>query len=248
MQQVAIFQRRNVIKNAICNVYILLVKDVVSTPLSSSFHDTNIRVLINPGNNRLIGTSLSYFPIGGPVPDDPPPDLNRTSWGGMEAGGNHLYRSQVVDGRVHELGGENLRLALRSLPVVGIEKGKVIRCKDGDAVITLSFGKLLECFTHIVHTVPPFYSSPHWKDTLSACYMNSISLAFESCETVPSIVCPILGSGARGIPMDDAVREAVNAVQSFRYSKDIPPSFSLSFAVLDAAVMVTPFIFTSCAL
>ena len=48
-----------------------------------------------PANEFLCGTSLAYFPVGGPVPSMPPPGLTNSGWGGMEAGSGLLYSTQV---------------------------------------------------------------------------------------------------------------------------------------------------------
>ena len=37
--------------------------------------------LVNPANESLSGTQLSYFPIGGPCPELPPPGVSN-NWGG----------------------------------------------------------------------------------------------------------------------------------------------------------------------
>ena len=67
-----------------------------------------VSALINPANRSLSGTALPYFPRGGPVPRPPPPGLSNSlqGWGGMEAGPNMLYPSQVCDGVVcHNVNG-----------------------------------------------------------------------------------------------------------------------------------------------
>jgi hypothetical protein len=47
--------------------------------------------LLNPANTALVGTKLPYFPM----PDAPPEGLASSMWGGMEAGENMFYATQV---------------------------------------------------------------------------------------------------------------------------------------------------------
>merc|ERR1719319_1527741 len=75
-------------------------------PSSSS---TSTVAFINPANRSLAGAALPYFPRGGPVPRPPPPGVQSSQWGGMEAGPGMLYPAQVCDGVVHSLGGRHLR-------------------------------------------------------------------------------------------------------------------------------------------
>merc|ERR1719319_1749262 len=70
---------------------------------------TSTVAFINPANRSLAGAALPYFPRGGPVPRPPPPGVQSSQWGGMEAGPGMLYPSQVCDGVVHSLGGRHLR-------------------------------------------------------------------------------------------------------------------------------------------
>ena len=48
--------------------------------------------MINPTNPSLAGTSLAYFPVGGPCPQTAEGPLGMSMWGGMEAGEGMLYR------------------------------------------------------------------------------------------------------------------------------------------------------------
>lgn len=103
------------------------------------------RVLLNPANEALVGTKLPYFPML-----EPPTELLSNQWCGMEAGERMFYPMQVVDGRVHMLGGLSLRKALEKLPEVAPD----VRCPTGAAVITEATESLGDVFQHIVHAVP----------------------------------------------------------------------------------------------
>ena len=189
--------------------------------------------LVNPTNNELCGTSLAYFPIGGPVPPRPPPGLTSTMWGGMDAGKGLLYREQVVDGHVTEHGGRELAAACRALPAV---PGTDVRCPTGSAVVTRALGSLCHNFEHVVHTVPPFFSDEHWRALLSGCYHACFERAFRLSGAV---ACPLLGAGARGAPVGEAADVAAQATASWCAADDIAlvpeAARRLKFALIDAA-------------
>lgn len=186
-------------------------------------------VLINPANERLVGTRLPYFPKGGPVPEDtvsgaaavqrdwvPPGFVSK--WGGMEIGSEMMYSVQVVDGLITMLGGEALRRECRRLPVRG-PWGSDIRCPQGEAVRTGAPGGLAKLFGSIVHTVPPFFArdeqtgapSREWRALLRSCWLR----ALEEAAPGPVITAPLLGAGARGAPVGEASRVAASAVASW---------------------------------
>jgi hypothetical protein len=121
--------------------------------------------LVNPANNRMVGTDLPYFPVGGPVPNLPKHLIkNANTWGGMEIGANQMYSTQVVDGHVSELGGHTMKKALQALPVLDTKSG--YRCFDGQAVISPATEGLQHNFKHIIHTVPPFYNDKNMDELL----------------------------------------------------------------------------------
>jgi len=202
-----------------------LTKDVVTSPPGGFCN-----VLVNPGNEKLVGTRLPYFPRGGPVPEDPVDTRARTErdwlppgfvtqWGGMEVGAKLVYPIQTVDGMVSMLGGWGLRRACQALPE---QAPGGIRCPVGEAVVTPATGRLGEYFRHIVHTVPPFYDagddglpSPGWTAALERCWERSLDLAARQpvpSGEEPSIAAPLLGAGARGAPPEHAVALAARAV------------------------------------
>jgi hypothetical protein len=65
-------------------------------------------------------------------------------------------------------------------------------------------------YTSVIHTVPPFRSDPLWRPKLRSCYLAAVDLAIT--RGVEAIVCPVLGAGARGAPMHEAVAVAVQAL------------------------------------
>lgn len=204
------------------SVRVVVSRCVVMQPAGGGFCDT----LINPANERLVGTKFPYFPKGGPVPEDkvvgaaatqrdwvPPGFVSK--WGGMEIGSEMMYPVQTVDGLVGMLGGDALRRECSRLPARG---GSDVRCPPGEAVRTSAAGGLSKLFGCIVHTVPPFYAtdaagrpSAEWRALLRSCWLR----ALEEAGPGPLIAAPLLGAGARGAPIGEACRVAAGAVASW---------------------------------
>lgn len=213
----------------------ILLPFYVETPKSA------LRALINPANRQLVGTSLSYFPRGGPLPLPPPPGLQASSrWGGMEAGSTMLYPAQAVDGLTHLHAGPTLRIALAATQFNSLGQ----RCAIGCAVVSPAFG--LKQFDIISHTATPFWRSAtdltgqtQWRQQLISCYLSAVLAVvngatpgveyagLQDCQTPtlkPShrnhtliyIATPLLGSGACGAPVADAVKIAAEAVSHLR--------------------------------
>jgi len=118
----------------------------------------------------------------------------------MEVGLGMLYSQQVVDGRVHLLGGAELKRECQKQPEV--QPG--VRCPTGHAVATRALGRLASLFSVIVHTTPPLYGEHDWEVLLHSCYRESLLLAMKRPNRVTSIAVPLLGAGARGAPMERA--------------------------------------------
>lgn len=150
-----------------------------------------------------MGTQLTYVAIG--VPPPPPADGNWASsagWGGMEVGENMLYRTQCVDGWVTALGGRPLRDLCRAL--APLQKGR--------AGVTPATAELLKSYGHIIHTVAPFPSDPLWQAVLASCYRSSLAQAQQlGCQRVS---VPLLGTGARGLPLEEACAVAAGAIHA----------------------------------
>ena len=186
-----------------------------------------LTALINPANRSLCGTSLPYFPRGGPVPRPPPPGLSNSmqGWGGLEAGPNMLYPSQVCDGLVHSLAGPSLaklleevsdRVVVARTPesankyCYGEDPHAKELCPLGGAVITptAQLGQLPSTgYQLIAHTAPPIFPVtetnllPQWKSLMASCYTSSFLAIHNHCQSLPGtkivVASPVLGSGAR---------------------------------------------------
>ncbi len=199
------------------------------------------RALINPANRLLTGTALPYFPRGGPLPQAPPIGLAVSSgWGGMDAGSNMLYPTQVVDGVTHLHAGHQLRAALQVFSIDALGQ----RCGIGRAVVTSSFA--LRHFDLISHTPTPFWPSSsdasdldRWRQQLSDCYessvlailqharaaaLHSLGTAISPAASSPNtgticIAAPLLGTGAAGAPVSAGAQCAASAVSRLRARK-----------------------------
>jgi O-acetyl-ADP-ribose deacetylase (regulator of RNase III) len=148
-------------------------------------------------------------------------------------GTNVIYPEQTVDGRVHELGGSQLVAALQALPAVS---DCDVRCPTGSAVITSlhstthSSSPLEQNFEHIIHAVAPSHGAPNWTALLASCYWSTLDLAWGSASasavsdnqsggTAPqlfAVVLPLLGAGAKAVPIAAAASIAAESCASWR--------------------------------
>ena len=87
----------------------------------------------------------------------------------MEAGENMMYGVQVLDGCVHdECGTALLTYLKKNVPEKGVDAvGQIIRCPEGNAVSSPTFGSLVPYFGSIIHTVSPFQSDAEWETKVS---------------------------------------------------------------------------------
>ena len=191
--------------------------------------ESYLAALINPANRSLCGTSLPYFPRGGPVPRPPPPGLSNSvrGWGGLEAGPNMLYPSQVCDGLVHSMAGPKLAKLLEEVSgdrvVVARAPESAVKyqygedphakelCPLGGAVITptAKLGHLPSTgYQLIAHTAPPIFPVneinllSQWRGLMASCYTSSFLAIHNHCQSLPAttkivVASPVLGSGAR---------------------------------------------------
>jgi len=190
----------------------------------------NASVLINPSNPDLSGVSnFPYFPRGGPVPNkvdsmhkDWQPLGFVSQWGGMEVGSGMLYPIQVVDGLVHQLGGLQLQAECRLKKTMSFGSDA---CPIGKAVMTSAGNdKLRETYDYVVHTTPPFFKydeEPH--KLLQSCYREALSLSF-SLPKCSRVATPLLGAGARGFPVKDAIKIAAVSVQEWYQEEEVSSS------------------------
>lgn len=219
---------------------------------SSGGDSMNCSVLINPANPQLSGVSkFPYFPKGGPVPKEyPKRDAGWhatgyvTQWGGMEVGEGMLFASNVVDGLVHQLGGWQLGLECKFLPILqNNEQEGGERCPVGQAVTTGAGASNLKVhFDSIVHTVPPFYHhhpSNNPEQLLLEAYRNALAAAFAQGKGDLRVACPLLGAGGRGFPLEVAIRVAGQASQGWLdqdledESNDSAQHHTLAFGIPD---------------
>eukprot|EP00747_Dinoflagellata_sp_TGD_P188044 gnl/TRDRNA2_/TRDRNA2_46399_c0_seq1.p1 gnl/TRDRNA2_/TRDRNA2_46399_c0~~gnl/TRDRNA2_/TRDRNA2_46399_c0_seq1.p1 ORF type:complete len:255 (+),score=35.79 gnl/TRDRNA2_/TRDRNA2_46399_c0_seq1:32-766(+) len=174
--------------------------------------------LLNPANEYLVGTLFPYFPRGGyPAGSSSksaaPTWQKSSNWCGMDAGENMLYPMSVMDGKVHQAAGAELSLYIRdSVP----ESNGMVKCPTGYAVVTPAFG-LRKQYNRIIHAVPPFASDVDWEPKLISSYLESFRLACRGpAEESPiSVDAVFLGTGARGISLDDGVRVAAQSLNDF---------------------------------
>jgi O-acetyl-ADP-ribose deacetylase (regulator of RNase III) len=147
-----------------------------------------------------------------------------SSWGGMEVGSGMMYSSSVIDGLVHQFGGWKLEAecTVRRLAAMGDDP-----CPIGSAIQTSSGNdNLLQYYDTIIHTTPPFYKyDPNPQHSLFQCYINSFRLAFENNNNNNNnrplrVAVPLIGSGARGFPYDEAIEIASSAAIKWATSYD----------------------------
>lgn len=231
---------------------------IVAHPPDELFHD----VLVVPANEFLVGTSLPYFPIGGPVPEPLPPGVTNSVWGGMEAGHGMMYSVQVVDGAVTEFGGHELVQALKGVPIVDTTESHdgeprnghlpPRRCRIGNAVYTIAAGSLKYNFGSLVHTVPPFRSDHNWDELLASCYQSSLDIAIRkqrgkqgargegSCDVQGShAICGgDVGNGNSGDAYGRGTRESVRNYDD--RGQDDDASFSVAVPLLGAGARGAP--------
>ena len=188
--------------------------------------------IVVPSNEALEGTQRSYFPVGGPCPEEPPKGVTNF-WGGMEAGAGMMYPTQCVDGCVHVAGGPMFRAACAALPE--IQPG--IRCPVGHALLMPSQGTLRDRYNYICCTVAPFRSHPEWEARLRDSFTNII-YCLEQVDKSHSpeyttAAIPLLGSGARGSSHEAAAKIAAQAVEAFANRDDSQKSRVLRFVAND---------------
>ncbi len=132
-----------------------------------------------------------------------------------------MYPAQCVDGIVHRESGPRLLSWLRA------HKGGR-KLQAGEAVMSPPF-RLTGKFDAIIHAVPPFYylskgwengggeeGRKMWERELGLCYSTALArskeYAIEKQVDSAHVITPILGSGARGGALDEAMMVAVNSL------------------------------------
>lgn len=178
------------------------------TPCIVTSPPDGLTALVNPANERLQGTQFT------------PDECSRRLPGGLAG---IIYPPQVVDGLVSELGGPAMAAALE----------EAVGCATGSSVVTPATGELTACFTHIVHTVAPFYGDEQWRERLMSAYVAAWDA---SCTAgLAGLAVPLLGAGARGAPPAEAAAVAADVAASWRAPVGAPPAL-LHFCVQDEQV------------
>lgn len=153
-----------------------------------------------------------------------------SNWGGMEVGSGMLYPASVIDGLVHQLGGMKLALECKLI-------GSFAGCPTGTAVSTSHADEALKMsYDQIVHTAPPFYKQDeHSIEMLNKCYVAAFDVAFEKAAKV---ACPLIGAGARGFPVKDALNVAVTESLTWKdfEENEVGVEKRLLFGIPDVAV------------
>ena len=124
----------------------------------------------------------------------------------VNAANSSLLGGGGVDGAIHRKGGRSILEECRALRASRYPDG----LSPGDAVATTA-GNLAARW--VIHTVGPVYDPGRDQSaTLRSCYARSLAVADEL--GAATVAFPLVSAGAYGWPLDDAVRQAFDALRT----------------------------------
>ena len=122
----------------------------------------------------------------------------------VNAANSSLLGGGGVDGAIHRRGGPAILEQCRALRATRYPDG----LPPGDAVATTG-GNLAARW--VIHTVGPVYDAGRDQSgTLRSCYARSLAVADEL--GAATVAFPLVSAGAYGWPLEDAVRQALDAL------------------------------------
>jgi O-acetyl-ADP-ribose deacetylase len=122
----------------------------------------------------------------------------------VNAANSSLLGGGGVDGAIHRVGGAAILAECRQLRATTHPDG----LPPGQAVATTA-GRLAARW--VIHTVGPIYRRGD-AETLRSCYTCSLRVAADL--GARSVAFPLISAGAYGWPSDDAIRQAVDAIDA----------------------------------
>jgi O-acetyl-ADP-ribose deacetylase (regulator of RNase III) len=147
----------------------------------------------------------------------------------VNAANSSLLGGGGVDGAIHRTGGPQILLECRKIRDSKFPNG----LPTGEAVIT-SGGNLPA--RHVIHTVGPIrgeHDTQVEADLLSACYVNSLTLAVR--HSLRTIAFPSISTGAFSYPREEAAVASSTAIMNFLAGDDSLDEVRLVFFAADDA-------------